>query len=175
MLSAVLILSSFLSGCSKKTNEVPKPNIATTDTSISVEQLQSALTKLETKYDDITKIYDDTLEKSINTYCEKYLSYSDSATENIEKIRNVVTNDYYDELQSQTGHQKSNEDYEQSTGVEHLYYENFSEPFDSVNVLAHCKQTVIYDDEVKTDDSFYTFDMSFENSSWKINSVSKIS
>lgn len=168
--SAILLIAT-LSACSK-TDEVSATNIATSDTSINIEQLQSDFSEIENKYNDITKIYDETLEASINEYCEKYLSYTGTATDNIEKVKDIVTDNYYDELQSQTGHQKSDEDYEQSTGVQKLYYENFSEPSDSIDVLAHCKQTVIYYDEVSTYNVFYTFEMKLKSDTWKINSVS---
>lgn len=164
-----MLSSLSLFGCSEQSNETQTSNNATT---ANINQLQSSLSELEEKYQDVTKIYSDTLEESIKTYCDEYLSYKGSATDNVEKIKNVVTDRYYDELYSQTFHQKSKTDYEQATGIKELYYEDYSEPTNSINILAHCKQTTLYDNKVNTYNAFYTFEMTLEDDVWKINSVS---
>lgn len=168
--AAVLTASVFtMSACGDKAIDIQKPIVATVDTTVSIDNLQSELSKLKDEYNKITKIYDDSLKKSINIYCENYLSFTGSATDNIEKIKDVVSEDYYEELLSQTGHKKSDEKYEQSTGLDKLYYDNNSSPSDSIEVIALCKQTIIYDDNVTTDDVTYVFDMLYKNDKWIIN------
>lgn len=170
--SLLAVLAITMSACSNKADntQISEPTVVAT--TVSTEKLQSELNELNEKYENIIKIYDQSLKDSINTYCEEYLSYSGSATDNVEKIKDIVTENYYSELQSQTGHQKSDDDYEQSTGVENLYYSDCSSPSDTTDVMAHCKQTIIFDDEVKTLEAYYIFEMIFENGIWKINSVS---
>ena len=73
---------------------------------------------------------------------------------------------------SQTGHKKSDEDYEQATGLDKLYYGNNSSPSDNIEVIALCKQTVIYDDKVTTSDVTYIFDMLYKSGNWVINGIS---
>lgn len=175
LFAAALAFSLFtMSACGKQNKEVPKPIIADTGATADIVSLQSELSESKDKYSDITKIYDKSLEESINTYCEKYLSFSGSATDNIEKIKDVVSNDYYNELLSQTGHEQSDEDYEQSTGLDKLYYDNNSSPSDSIDVIALCKQTVIYDDDVTTDNVNYIFNMLYKNDKWVINGTETI-
>lgn len=173
LLTAVLIISSLtMTACTKKSNEISHPLVATLDTGVNIDSIQSELSELKDKYSNITKIYDKSLKDSINTYCEKYLSFTGSATDNAKKIKDVVSDEYYEELMSQTGHKKSDEDYEQSTGLDKLYYGNNSSPSDNIEVIALCKQTVIYDDKVTTSDVTYIFDMLYKSGNWVINGIS---
>lgn len=173
LLTAILIISTLtMTACGKNTNEISTPLVATIDTSVNIDSIQSELSELKDKYSNITRIYDKSLKESINTYCEEYLSFTGSATDNIAKIKDVVSDEYYQELMSQTGHKKSDDDYEQSTGLDKLYYDNNSSPSDSIEVIALCKQTVIYDDEVTTDNVTYIFDMLYKSGKWVINGIS---
>ncbi len=174
LITSLLVSALTMSACGRKPTEKPLPHTATIDSAVDIEKLQSDYTTLESKYNDVTKIYDDTLEKSINTYCEKYLSYNGSAVDNIKNIKDVVTDTYYSELMSQTGHQKSLDNYEQSTGIVKLYYSNYSSPSDSIEILALCKQTVIYNNEVNTSNAVYTFDMMYKNNRWLINETKTV-
>ena len=161
-----------LSACRNKSNCTSSINNTTANTAPNIEGLQDELSELKDKYNESIKIYEDNLEYAINTYCKNYLSYIGSATDNIEKIKDIVTDDYYSELQSQIGHKKSEDDYEQFTGIEKLYYSNYSSPSESTDILVQCKQTVIFDDEVDTYDVYYVFGMTYEKGIWKVNSVS---
>lgn len=173
LLTAVLIISSFtMTACGKDVKEISTPIVATIDTSVNIDSIQSELSELKDKYSNITKLYDKSLKDSINTYCEKYLSFTGSATDNIEKIKDIVSEEYYEDLMSQTGHKKSDEDYEQSTGLNKLYYGNNSSPSDNIEVIALCKQTIIYDDKVTTSDVTYIFDMLYKSDKWVINGIS---
>lgn len=173
LLTAVLIISSFtMTACGKNVKEISTPIVATIDTSVNIDSIQSELSEFKDKYSNITRIYDKSLKESINTYCEEYLSFTGSATEKIKKIKDVVSEEYYEELISQTGHKKFDYDYEQSTGLDKLYYDNNSSPSDRIEVIALCKQTVIYDDEVTTGNVTYIFDMLYKSDKWVINGIS---
>ncbi len=172
LFAIVLTVSAFiLSSCNKEINQTPNTAVATIDTAVNINDLQSELSELKDEYNNIIRIYDDSLEKSINTYCEEYLSFSGSASDNIEKIKYIVTNKYYNELISQTGHNKSNKKYEQSTGLDKLYYDKNLSPSDNIEIIALCKQTVIYNNNVTTNNVIYIFDMVYENDKWIINST----
>lgn len=162
-----------MSACTNQAN-TETPDSASKSTTVSIEEMQIQLSEIKDKYNGIMKMYDDSINSSIDTYCEEYLSYYGSATNNIDKIESIVTESYYSKLQSQTGHQKSDNTYEQSTGVEKLYYSNYSSPTNTINIMAHCKQTVIFNNEVTTSDVGYSFGMVYENNIWKIDSVDRI-
>lgn len=173
LLTTALIISSLtMTACSKKSNETSHTLVATLDTGVNIDSLQSELSEVKDKYSNITRIYDKSLKESINTYCEEYLSFTGSATDNAKKIKDVVSDEYYEELMSQTGHKISDKDYEQSTGLNKLYYDNNSSPSDSIEVIALCKQTIIYDDKVTTSDVTYIFNMLYKVGKWVINGIS---
>lgn len=171
----ILLIAStlFMSACTSQLN-TETPDSASKSTTVSIEEIQTQLSEIKDKYNNIMKMYDESIDSSITTYCEKYLSYYGSATNNINKIQNILTDNYYSKLQSQTGHQKSDNTYEQSTGVEKLYYSDYSSPTNTINIMAHCKQTVIFNNEVTTSDVGYSFGMVYENNIWKIDSVDTI-
>lgn len=175
LLTASLLISC-LAACSIKSTDSDSTidTAVTEETAVNIYDLQDKYNQLKSDYDSIAKIYDDTLESSINTYCEKYLSYSGSATDNIDSIKDVITNSYYNELMSQTGHQKYDDDYEQATGLYKIFYENYSSPSDNIEVISLCKQTVILDDKVTTEDAVYIFEMLYENNKWIINGMSAV-
>ena len=162
-----------MSACTNQKN-TETPDSAPKTTAVSIEEIQIQLSELKGKYRDIMKMYDNSINSSIDTYCEEYLSYYGSATNNIEKIKNIVTERFYSELLTQKGYLKSDNTYEQSTGVEKLYYSDYSSPTNSINIMAHCKQTVIFNNEVTTSDVGYIFDMEYENNTWRINSFDRI-
>ncbi len=171
----ILLIAStlFMSACTNQTN-TETPDSAPKATTVSIEEIQAQLSELKGKYSDIIKMYDNSINSSIDIYCEEYLSYYGSATNNINKIQSIVTEHFYRELLTQIGHQKPDTTYEQSTGVDNLYYSDYSSPTNSINIMAHCKQTVIFNNEVTTSDVGYIFDMEYENNTWKINSVDRI-
>ncbi len=170
----VLIITALsITACSSgKNNKMPKT--VSTITEADLEKLENELKQMQIKYDNITRIYDESLTKSINAYCEQYLSYDSLTTKNTDSLKDYVTEDLYIELSSQAGHQKSNEKYEQSTGIDCLYYSDNSAPCDNINVAALCKQTVIYNDKTEIQNAVYIFNMLYQNNEWKINSVESI-
>lgn len=172
LFAIVLTVSVFiLSSCDKEVNQTQNTAVATIDTAVNIDDLQSELSELKNEYNNIIRIYDDSLEKSINIYCEEYLSFSGSASDNIEKIKDIVTNKYYNELISQTGHKKCDKKYEQSTGLDKLYYDKNLTPSDNIEIVALCKQTVIFNNNVTTNNVIYIFGMVYENDKWIINST----
>ncbi len=177
--ASILIFSVTISACNTKSTDTTSTSDtasaeSTEESAININELQDEYDNLKTDYDSIIKIYDETLESSIYTYCEMYLSYNGSATDNIEKIKAVITDSFYNELSSQTGYQQSLADYEQSTGLYKLYYENNSSPSDNIEVIGLCKQTVIFDGEVNITDTAYVFGMQYTDNIWKINSVDTV-
>ena len=177
LLTLSILISIFsMTGCDNNVT-VTQPIAASSDTvqtTVDIDNIIEENNLLKQELADASKIYDDTLESAVNTYCEKYLSYSGSATDNIYKVENIITESYYNELLSQTGHQKSDDDYEQSTGLDKLYYSENSLPSDNIEVIAICKQTVIYKDEIKNNNVFYTFNLVYDVDKWKINGVDSI-
>ncbi len=169
LISFILVLSACINQKSTET-----PDSASKATTVSIEEIQAQLSELKGKSSNIMKMYDNSINSSIDTYCEEYLSYYGSTTNNINKIQSIVTESFYSELLTHTGHQKSDNTYEQSTGVENLYYSDYSSPTNTINIMAHCKQTVIFNNEVTTSDVGYSFGMVYENNTWKINSVDRI-
>lgn len=163
------------SGCTVK--NPPKPQTASADTTVTTavnaEELQKQLSDVTEKYKKSRMIYDSSLKNAVNTYCEYFLTFDSDTEKDLTKIKDAVTPSYYTELQSQTGHAKNNSDksYEQTTGVDSLYYSDYSESENNVKVLALCKQTILYDDEAHTGDVTYIFNMVYDNSKWLINSV----
>lgn len=176
LLLSILISIFSMTGCDNNVN-VTQHIVASADTvqsaTVDIDKIIEENNSLKEELEAANRIYDNSLKNAVNTYCEKYLSYSGSATYNIDKVKNIVTESYYSELLSQLGHAKSDKDkdYEQSTGLDELYYAENSMPSDSIKVFAICKQTVIFDGEVKITDVIYTFYMNYENGIWKINSV----
>ncbi|MCH5297268.1 MAG: hypothetical protein J1E85_06320 [Ruminococcus sp.] len=184
IISIALFSLLSLSSCAKKDKaDISIPNTASSDTiavtTVNVEaikqdyaNLENEYNALEEKYNDMQKIYDSRIRDNIITYCNNMLTYTDNiSADNIIEVKDIVTDIYYDELQSYLGHIQSNEKFEQACGLETLYYSDNSIPSDSVDIIAICKKTTIYKDDVATETVAYRFNMKYQSENWRINSV----
>lgn len=183
LIITIALLSVFsLSSCTKKDNaDISRPNTADTIavTTVDIESLQQSYTNLENeysnleeKYNDTQKIYDSNVKDNIITYCNNMLTYTNNiSADNIDSVKNIVTNTYYNELQSYLGHVHSTENFEQACGLETLYYSDNSIPSDNADIIAVCKKTTIYKDDVATETVAYKFNMKYQSDNWLINSI----
>lgn len=183
IISIALLSILFLCSCAKKDDVNSSiPNTASADsavTTVDIEALQNDYANLENeyntlqeKYNDTQKIYDSSIENNIITYCDNMLTYTNSiSADNVSKVKDIVTDTYYNELQSYSGHLQSNENFEQACGLEMLYYSDNSTPSDSAEIIAICKKTTIYKEDVSTETLAYKFDMEYQSEKWLINSV----
>lgn len=183
LIISIALFSIFsLSSCKKKDNaDVSMPNTADTVavTTVDVEAMQQSYANLENdyinleeKYNDTQKIYDSSIKDNIITYCDNMLTYADNiSADNIDSVKNIITDTYYNELQSYLGHIQSTESFEQACGLEALYYGDNSTPSDSVDIIAVCKKATIYKDDVSTETVAYKFNMKYQSDNWLINSV----
>lgn len=167
-------MSLVISGCGTLNDTAPitvTTNTNQTNTNQTQNKYKDEYESLKSEYDNLIKIYDEHLSEAINTYCEKYLTYTGNATDNVSKIKDIVSENYYTALKTQEGHKAYDKDYEQATGAEELYYAKPVSPYDSINVAAICKQTIIFDNDVTTNTIIYIFNMKYQNDNWKIDSV----
>lgn len=172
-----------LSSCTTNDKaDTSMPNTASADiavTTVDVEAIQqdyadlmNAYNALEEKYNNTQKIYNSSIENNIITYCDNMLTYTGSiSADNINKIEEIITDTYYNELQSYLGHIQSTENFEQACGLEALYYSDNSTPSDSIDIIAVCKKTTIYNNDVSTETVAYRFNMKHQSDNWLINSV----
>ena len=77
-------------------------------------------------------------------------------------------------LKSQVGHEQQKVEYQQSTGIEKIYYSDYSNINGQINILALCSQTVTYNNKVKNIKCAYEFEMFLDNNVWKINNVNSV-
>lgn len=183
IISIALLSILSLCSCDKKDDvKMSMPNTASADSAVKtvdIEAIQKDYVNLENeyntlqeKYNDTQKIYDSSIENNIITYCDNMLTYINSiSADNVSKVKDIVTDAYYNELQSYSGHLQSNENFEQACGLETLYYSDNSTPSDSTDIIAICKKTTIYKDDVSTETLAYKFDMKYHSEKWLINSV----
>lgn len=183
LIISIALLSVFsLSSCTKKDNaDISLPNTADTIsvTTVDAEAMQQSYanledeySNLEEKYKDTQKIYDSSIKGNIITYCDNMLTYTNNiSSDNINSVKNIVTDTYYNELQSYLGHVQSTESFEQACGLETLYYNDNSIPSDTADIIAVCKKTTIYKDDVSTETVAYKFNMKYQSDNWLINSV----
>lgn len=162
-LISVVLLLCLLCGCNtiSSDNEETETTQATTLVMGAEEDLTSLL-----------KIYEESLENNITTYCEEYLTYTGSPKENYEAIQDIITTEYQTKLKSTEGYSPAKNDYEQSTAINKIYYGDFSSPSDTIDVIAQCYQTVIFDNKATTGNVFYVFNMVYnQEHGWLIDSV----
>lgn len=183
LIISIALLSIFsFSSCTKKDDvEISMPNTADTVavTTIDAESIQQSYANLENeykalegKYNDTQKIYDKSIKDNIITYCDNMLTYTDNIlSDNIDSVKDIITDTYYNELQSYLGHIQSSESFEQACGLEDLYYSDNSIPSDNADIITVCKKTTIYKDNVSTETVAYKFNMQYQSDNWFINSV----
>ncbi len=175
MFAVIMLL---LCSCSVSKNTDSKPDTVSTEqvqsTTANLSSVQNENDKLKKNISEMQKIYDDSLNENIKTYTSNYLSYTGSALNNIKKIKDCVTDDYYNKLSSNAGHARNtNTDYQQSTFVSELYYGDNSTPSNNIKVLALCYQSVVNKNISETHTIIYMFDMKYINNQWLISGVEK--
>lgn len=182
IISITLFSLISLCSCTKDKSDIPTPNTASADiatTTVDIEAIQQSYSNLEyeynalqEKYNNTQKIYNSSIENNIIAYCDNMLTYTDNiSADNIDSVKNIITDTYYNELQSYLGHIQSTESFEQACGLETLYYGDNSTPSDSTDIIAICKKTAIYKDDVSTETLAYKFNMEYQSEKWLINSV----
>lgn len=162
----IITVTLIMCGCAK--SNVPN----TTETQTTNEASPSNLNN--EPLNDMLKIYEESMEDNISLYCENYLTYKGNPFKNLESVKSIITDEHYERIKSTENYQSDDKDYEQATALNCLYYEEYSTPSDTVNVLAQCYQSVIVDNKSTTYNTFYVFNMKYdEQNGWLIDSVEK--
>ncbi len=165
---AIIVLLSVLCGCASTT---------TTDTN-ATEPLEE--TKFSSKdntgsdINDVLRIYEESMKDNIELYCEEYLTYQGTPIKNLDAVKDVLSEEYYNQIKSTENYHTEDEDYEQATALNTLYFQDYSSPSSQVEVLALCYQSVIFDNKSNTYNTFFLFKMKYEDGKgWLIDSVEK--
>lgn len=167
LITTAIILCVMFASCAQRQTGDKEP---TAETAVNIEELQFKINKLENKLSTYDKIYDDSLLNAIGVYCKNYLSFIDSPS--TDQISEVVTVDYLSKL-SVTGNKGNNNEYQQATIVDDLFYEkiNQNNP-NSIKVVALCQQNIVYQNKSTTTDVYYIFSMQYKDK-WLISNVEK--
>ena len=161
----VLILS--LCGCANSNDNMSTEDIATSDENVQLTQSNDPL-------NEVLKIYEESMEANISTYCQEYLTFEGSPIDNLEEVKSIITEEYYEQIKATEHYQSENKDYEQATALNTLYFEDYSTPSEKIKVLALCYQSVVVDNKSTTYNTFYIFNMKYdEQNGWLIDSVEK--
>lgn len=174
IISVVLLLLTitvFFCGCGTTTMQTNDTN---TDSASTIEPTKEDITLSfeDNSINDVLKIYEESMSNTITTYCEDYLSYSGAS--DVATIRSIITEEYYQKIKSSESYHKTDDDYEQATALNALYYQDYSVPSEQVKVVAQCYQTVVVDNKSTTYNTFYIFDMNYDTEEgWLINGVDK--
>lgn len=180
IISTAIVLSIvFLCGCSQnKTSSYSELSTADettkqTETTISIYDMQSEIERLKEENNGYKQLFDDRVKDVINKYAEYYLSYYISPYDNITKLKDCVTEDFYASLNSTAGYEKNSAEFEQATGILEIYSgeHNFDGSF---FVLTVCSQTTIYNNEVTNSKAVYKFKIQIDDNVFKIASAEKI-
>lgn len=173
--TAAFLAAVVLSGCNLNNtkNTEGSDNSVITETTISISEMENEIKTLTEENNKYNQLFDDKVRSIIDKYAELYLSYSVSPGDNISKLKDYVTEDYYEQLISMTGHEKPSIEYEQATGVSEIYCGKYN--FDNFFfAVAVCSQTTLYDDEVTNSNVVYKFKIQINDDVYKIASVEKI-
>lgn len=174
ILSTVILCAMTFTGCNLTKVAATKDESNVSATEIDVAKLSYDYSQLKDTYSRSQMIYDNSIENAITTYCEKYLTFSDTLLNNADKVKPYVTDAYYSELKA-TKRQQGGSNYQQSTALHKLYFDNYSTPTTYVEVAALCYQTAVYNNKSETYSTFYVFAMEYDNSNniWLIANVQK--
>ena len=142
-------------------------------TVVITENLQQMIEDLESEKLKYDRLFNIEVKDVIDKYCQLYLSYSGSQSNNISQLKDYLSDDYYNQLQTTIGHSTYDDNYEQATGLVQLYVSDY-EDNGSFNVMAICSQTIIYNDEVSNSNVTYNFYKGYYDNRGKIRSVEKI-
>lgn len=167
LILCLILLTLALCGCSNANSNNSSETSAISDDTTEPSQGNDPL-------NEVLKIYEESMENNIRTYCQEYLTYAGSPIENLETIANIITDEHYERIKSTENYQSKDKEYEQATALNTLYFEDYSTPSNSIKVLAQCYQSVIVDNKSTTYNTFYVFNMKYdEQSGWLIDSVEK--
>ncbi len=162
----IITVMLLMCGCAKSNIQNTTETQATSETSPNNVNNESL--------NDMLKIYEESMEDNISLYCENYLTYKGNPFKNLESIEDVITDEHYKKIKSTENYQSDDKDYEQATALNCLYYGEYSTPSDTISVLAQCYQSVIVDNKSTTYNTFYIFNMKYdEQNGWLIDSVEK--
>ncbi|MGN1468194.1 MAG: hypothetical protein ACI4W1_07790 [Ruminococcus sp.] len=168
VLISCILCSCNINNSSELENTVAEP------TTVDISELQNENEQLKNNTAELLKIYDNSLQKSIIEFTDIYLSYEGSALNNIDKVKPYVTEDYYSELVSKSGHAKNtNVSYRQSTAIDSIYYSDYSVPSNHCDIAALCYQTTVYNNTSETKTVLYIFNMTYNENSWLIAGVER--
>lgn len=169
-------MAVFFSGCSSSPKvEEPEETSYTTEvtTTANTEVLQKEIERLKNENYRYEQLFNIEVANTIDEYAQLYLSYIGSPKDNIPKLKDYLTEDYYNHLLSTIGHSKIDLEFEQSTGILNLFVSDYE--FDSsFNVIALCSQTTLYNNEVSNSNTAYVFKLAYIDDVCKICSVEKI-
>lgn len=167
IISILLIISCIFCACSLSSTETTAE--ATID-----ETSPTSLHFNDDNINNVLKIYEESMKDNISVYCEEYLTYSGTPIKKLESVKDIITDDYYNQIKSTEKYNKVDKGYEQATALKTLYYSDYSSPSDNIKVLAQCYQSVIVNNNSTTYNTFYVFDMQYDaTSDWLINGVDK--
>ena len=178
LLILITVLILLLSGCSSSGKDVSKKNYidqvldmtqSPTETigHISVTESADKQTAGSEKEDQAE------IQNAISLYCEHFLTYTDSPLNNIEMIKAIVTDDYYQGVKDIMGYISESEDsYSQAVAVDKFYYDSNPKETDELEVACLCYQNMIVNNNSSTINTFYIFNFIKDpDRGWIINSV----
>ena len=161
----IFILLLLSCGCATKTAQKTNP------TEANIENTESGF---QNNINDILMIYEDSIKENISLYCENYLTYHSSPINNLDSVKSALTEQYYNQTKATQNYHHEDKEYEQATALNELFYEDFSTPTKQTKILAHCYQSVVIKNKSTTYNTFYVFDMKYEDGKgWLIDSVEK--
>lgn len=162
ILTSIVLAATFLVGCSVVRNHKKE----TTSTIVTTENTSSNTNN--------ANILDDNLEKTISEYCQRYLSSDKNHPRNLENIKDIITTQYYQSLETIDRYVVEDKDYYQSTTLKEIYYGATIESLKEIKIAALCNQSLVFNDQTSAYSLFYIFDMKYDNKKgWLINNVTK--
>ena len=105
VISAITVI---VTGCGLKddTNKTESTTAPVTveTTTMNTENLQQRIEELESEKLKYDRLFNIEVKDVIDKYCQLYLSYSGSQSNNISKLKDYLSDDYYNQLQTTIGH-----------------------------------------------------------------------
>lgn len=164
----LIFLLLVLCGCSTPTTTNTQETEPLEETNVS------SIDNTGNNINDVLRIYEESMKENIEQYCEEYLTYQGTPIKKLDEVKSILTDEYYKQIKSTENYHSDDKDYEQATALNSLYFQDYSSPSSEVKVLAHCYQSIIVDNESNTYNTFFMFDMKYEDGKgWLINSVEK--
>lgn len=163
IISIILIILIF-TGCtlmSKKTTA----DKSTTTAEKTTDTLASTVSSIDKN---------DTIESIISKYCDSYLSEDKHHAKEIDRIKDIVTDSYYNSEKNIESYIHPDKDFEQSTTLKKIYYSTMDQNTKFLSVAALCDQSLLYNNKSSAYSIFYIFDIRYdENKGWLINDCTR--